>query len=202
MINYLDIQDADIIFKNRQLLLSGDINTEVVNKIIKDILDINYFDDVNEAGIRDYVRKPIVLYINSPGGNVSDGLALYDIIRTSVTPICTIAIGAAMSMGLWLFMAGDIRLIGENATLMYHEISTAIQDKTEGIALEVAESKRLQKIYDKTITSNSKITQSQLEDYKKRKAEWYISPKEAIKLGLADDYFRLEPAKSRIKIEK
>jgi len=181
----MDLPEA----KFRKIILSGFIDSVTVGAAIKDILDINNDDDMKEITFRMYKRAPICIYINSGGGSVYDGLALVDVIKKSRTPIFTIAIGSAMSMAFWIFISGHQRFIGENATLMYHEISSGVSDKLEGISLEVNEIKRLQKSFDKDIVSNSAITQLQLNDYRKRKAEWYIGAKEAMKLELAEGYY-------------
>jgi len=176
--------------KSRKIVLSGFIDNNTVARVIQQIIDINTEDDIKSAKYANYKCEPIWLYINSFGGSVYDGLALVDVIKQSITPICTVCIGAAMSMGLWIFLSAKIRLIGENATLMYHEISTEIYDKLEGIKADLKETERLQKLYDKAITSETKIKQSELDDYRKRKDDWFISSKDAIKQGLAQGEYR------------
>ena len=87
-------------------------------------------------------------------------------------------------------MAGKKRLIGENATLMFHDVTGWINDKTEGLKQELDESKRLSKMYCNIITHNSLVKQDVLNDYIIRKAEWYISAEEAINLKLAHEYYK------------
>lgn len=135
-----------------------------------------------------YEIKPIRLFINSFGGSVYDGLALVDVIQQSDTPVHTISIGSSMSMGLWIFMYGEKRFVGENATLMYHEIATFVWDKLENLKLEVIECERLQAMIDSKIVASTKVTQDTLDDYRTRKAEWYISSEKAIELGFAEKY--------------
>jgi ATP-dependent Clp protease protease subunit len=78
----------------------GDIETEIVNDIIHSIYEIN------EEDIKKQTADPIKLIINSAGGEIYSGLALIDVINTSLTPIHTICHGSAMSMGLIVFVAG------------------------------------------------------------------------------------------------
>lgn len=178
-------------YKERDLLISDSISQSTVGNIINKIFEINVDDDVKESMYKDWTRKPIRLFINTYGGSVYAGLALVDVIKQSKTPVHTICIGSCMSMGLWIWLAGKRRLVGENSTLMFHDLTTGIIDKSEGIIQELAEMKRLQKVLIKTILENSNIKEETLKDYVSRKAEWYIPAKEAIKLALADDYYCL-----------
>ena len=173
----------------RKILLSENINASSVKDIITKIMEINADDDFKEADYKDWERKPIKLFINSFGGSVYDGLALVDIIKQSKTPVHTISVGSSMSMGFWIYLAGHKRFVGENATLMFHDISTVVWDKTEGIKQEVKEMERLQTMLSQYITSTSLVKQETLNDYITRKAEWYIPAYEAIKLKLADGYY-------------
>ena len=174
----------------RNILISEEIDSNSVKVAINKIMDINYDDDLKEQDYKNWVREPIMLFINSNGGNAYDSFALADIIKTSKTPVYTVAIGWCMSGGLLIFMAGKKRFVGENATLMFHDVSGWVNDKTEGIKQELEESKRLSKMYCNIITDNSLVKQDTLDDYITRKAEWYISAKEAIDLEIAHEYYK------------
>lgn len=176
--------------KYRKILLSDDIGAGTVKDIIVQIMEINRSDDDYEADYKDWERKPIQLFINSFGGSVYNGLALVDVIKQSKTPVHTISIGSSMSMGFWIYLAGHKRFIGEHSTLMFHDIATWVADKSEGIKQELNEMLRLQKIICNEITSTSLVKQETLDDYITRKAEWYIPAEEAIKLKLADGYYK------------
>ena len=173
----------------RKILLSENINATSVKDVITKIMEINEDDNLKEADYKDWERKPIKLFINSFGGSVYDGLALVDIIKQSKTPIHTISIGSSMSMGFWIYLAGHKRYVGENATLIFHDITCWTWDKSEGIKQELNEVLRLQKMLGNEITSTSLVKQETLDDYITRKAEWYIPADEAIKLKLADGYY-------------
>ena len=174
----------------RNILISEEIDSSSVKVAINKIMDINYDDDLKEQDYKDWIREPIMLFINSNGGNAYDAFALADIIKTSKTPIYTIAIGWCMSGGLLIFMAGKKRFVGENATLMFHDVSGWVNDKTEGIKQELEESKRLSKMYCNIITYNSLVKQETLDDYITRKAELFISAEEAINLKIAHEYYK------------
>lgn len=174
----------------RNILISEEIDSGSVKIAINKIMDINYDDDLKEQDYKDWVREPIMLFINSNGGNVYDSFALADIIKTSKTPVYTVAIGWCMSGGLLIFMAGKKRFVGENATLMFHDVAGWVNDKTEGMKQELEESKRLSKMYCNIITYNSLVKQETLDDYITRKAEWFISAEEAINLKIAHEYYK------------
>ena len=95
-----------------------------------------------------------------------------------------------MSAAFWIWLAGERRIIGEFATLMFHDLSGFAADTSEGIKQELTEILRLQNILVAEIVSKSMVEQATLEDYITRKAEWYIPAKEAIALKLADCYYK------------
>lgn len=173
----------------RNILLSSEINETSVKDIIEEILKINSEDDEKETNLKDFEREPIYFFINSIGGCVDDGLALVDIIKNSKTPIYTICIGRAMSMGLWVWLSGKKKLIGKNATLCFHGLSINASGKTEYLKQQTKEITRQQEMLIKEIINNSTVEEEILRDYILRKAEWYISADEAIELKLADEYY-------------
>lgn len=175
---------------HRDLFLCEEVTNDSVKPIINAIFNINNDDDLKSQDYRDWERKPIRLFINSPGGTVYDGLALFDAIQRSKTPVHTIAIGHAMSMSFWLFLAGHKRFVGEHSTLMYHDISFGCYDKIEGVKQEVAECERLHKMLTSMIVAVTTIEEETLTDYDNRKAEWYISAEDAIRLKIADGYYK------------
>ena len=176
--------------KERDLFISDRISQCTVRDVIKDIFDINRDDDQKEKIYKDWKRTPIRLFINSYGGSVYDGLALVDVIKHSKTPVHTICIGSCMSMALWIWLAGEKRLVGELSTLMFHDLSVFAIDTTEGIKQELIEMLRLQNLLVTEILSKSIVKEETLQDYITRKAEWYIPADEAIKLKLADGYYK------------
>lgn len=178
---------AEIEYRN--LFLCDYIEQNSVKEIIEKILKINDDDEKKEKEYKEFKREPIMLLINSFGGSVYDGLSLIDVIERSKTPVFTICVGSAMSMALLIFLSGQKRFIGKNATLMFHDVTTYVWDKTETIKQVLDEALRLQNLLIKNITSKTTIAESKLRDYINRKAEWYITPDEAIKFGLAHDYY-------------
>ena len=178
--------------KERRILLCDSISRYAVDTVINKIIEINDDDDKKEELYKNWGRDPIMLFINSRGGCVYDGLALVDMIKQSTTPVYTIGVGSVMSMALWVWLAGEKRYIGEHAPLMFHDVSGISIGKTEELIQDLNESKRLQKLLIDTITNCSDVTEEKVNDYITRKAEWFITPKEAKELKLADDIFRIE----------
>ena len=176
--------------KPRNILLSNSIEQSTVGSIINDIFEINLDDDQKSDLYKDWKREPIKLFLNSYGGSVYDGLALVDVIRQSRTPVHTVCIGSCMSMGLWVWLSGSKRWIGENATLMFHDLATFCVGKTESIKQELSEMHRLQKMLTDFVTERSMVKIDDLKDVISRKAEWYIPASEAISLKLADGYYK------------
>jgi len=176
--------------KKRDLLLSETITSSSVKDLIKEILEINFDDSEKEQIYKDWTRDPIRLFINTRGGSIYDGLALVDVIRQSKTPVYTVCIGSCMSMGLWIWLSGQKRIVGSNATLMFHDLSLCVIDKLEGVKQELGESLRLQGMFVNLITEKSTIKEEILKDYITRKAEMYISAKDAIENKLADEYLK------------
>jgi len=164
-----------------RIMTLGDIETEIVNDIIHNIYEIN------EEDIKKQTADPIKIVINSTGGEIYSGLALIDVINTSLTPIHTICHGSAMSMGLIIFIAGHYRTTSPNATFMYHEAMYGLEGKTAYHKQEMKEANRLDKICDDYLLSHTKLTQKLLDNIKNTQAEWYFDAKIALKYGVVNE---------------
>ena len=175
----------------RKLYLKEDVDEKSVIHLIEAIHRINDDDAEKEKEYKGWEREPIKLYIYTYGGVCYAGFALIDAIRASKTPVHTIVLGTAMSMGIFIFNAGHKRLIGEHATLMYHDVSLHLDNEmTEGIKIELAEGLRLQKMGIQFLTEYSLVEESVINDYINRKADWFIPAEEAIRLKIADAYYK------------
>lgn len=131
----------------------------------------------------------IPIVIDSYGGQVYTLLAMIDVIKSAKKKIATIAVGKAMSCGAVLFTCGhdNLRFIGQNATLMIHDVSSIVFGKTEDIKADAVETERL----DKRIYSIMDQNCGQPDGYfkqivhEKSHADWYIDSDEAVKHRLA-----------------
>ncbi len=87
----------DVFLRDRKIFLVGEVNDESCNELIKELLYMEAEDDT----------KPITLFINSPGGDVGSGLAVYDTIRLLKSPVTAVVTGIAASMGSIILLACD-----------------------------------------------------------------------------------------------
>lgn len=164
------------LLKDRIVLLGTDINDQVANAIIAQLLFLQTEDP----------KKDISIYINSPGGYITSGLAIYDTMQFMGYDINTYCIGQAASMGALLLAAGTKgkRFLLPNSRVMIHQPSGGITGVAEDImrqADEILKTKDLLAGILATCTGQS--VQKIIEDSER---DYYMSPKEAIAYGLAD----------------
>jgi ATP-dependent Clp protease protease subunit len=197
--------------KDRTLILGEDVNQESVGDLIKSIYEINMDDEEKELTFVDYERPPIHLILNTYGGSVYDGLALIGAIELSTTPVVTTCLGSAMSMGLFILSSGHHRRAHHLSTIMFHQISSYSWDKIEGIKKDLEEANRLETVCESLLLARTKIKQSDLNNHKKAKSEWYMTAQEALKMGIIDEIIgspliskekAMKEARERVKNEK
>ena len=168
---------ADVMLQRREIWLTGEITSELADAVIAQILHL----DAEAPG------EEITLYIDSPGGSVTAGLAIYDVMQVVSAEIRTVCIGTAASMAAVLFAAGDRREILMHGEVMIHDplvssgisgSALAVQDKSDRL---MAKRKVLCGILaqhaGKTIKQIYKVT---------AKDSWY-GAEEAVAFGLADE---------------
>lgn len=157
-------------------IITPDIFREVTMFIVK-ANGIDYGLPVNE-------RIPIKIVINSDGGSVLDGLGLIDCIRTSETPVVTIAMGYCYSMAFNVFVAGHTRIALPNATFLCHDGETGIRNSTTKTKDTMKFYEKLDDRLDKMIASRSKLTIKHLDDIKRQENYWFAD--EGKELGFVD----------------
>ena len=129
-------------------------------------------------------RKPIEIVLNSPGGNVYDGLNIYDRIRYSKCPIGIVGTGLVASMALIIFLAGKIRYVTPNTILMNHQIASEVQGKYNDLKVELEEINRLEDLCVSLIAERTGLSAKKIKaDIKK--GDDYIDVNRAIKEGFA-----------------
>ena len=121
--------------EKRKILLSGEMDNESIGEIEWALIQIITEDDQNDRKEKDFERKPIVIYINSPGGWVYDTWGLIDIIQHSKTPVHTVCTGYAMSSAFKLLIAGHKRYCYPHSTLMYHQFSVEHMGNTRRLSM-------------------------------------------------------------------
>lgn len=131
----------------------------------------------------------LTVTFNSPGGSVHDGLALFDFLRhlrADGHHLTTVALGRAASMGAVLLQAGDHRVIGANAFLMLHEVSSGSTGKVSELEESVDLSKRLQKRLLTILAERSSMTMTSIQRRWARR-DWWLDAADAAELGFADE---------------
>ena len=164
------------LLKERIIFLTGPIDDNIASLVCAQLL---FLESENP-------KKEISFYINSPGGIVWSGLAVYDTMQYISSKIMTICIGQAASAGSLLLAAGekDMRFSLPNSRIMIHQPSGGYQGQVTDLEIQTNEiiktKKRLNQIYAKHTGNNIKEVELIMERDK------YFSPEEAIKFGLID----------------
>lgn len=166
----------DEMFQRREIQCVGEINRETVNAVI---LQLRYLQAQDDAG-------EITIFVNSPGGNVSDGLALLDTMAALRCPIRTVCMGMAASMGALIFASGNKRDIVPHARVMIHD--PLISGGIGGSALKLdAIAKDLMRTREITAQILADCTGHTIEEiYERTAQDTYFTAKEALEFGLAD----------------
>ena len=164
------------LLKERIIFLTGPIDDNIASLVCAQLL---FLESENP-------KKEISFYINSPGGIVWSGLAVYDTMQYISSKIMTICIGQAASAGSLLLAAGekDMRFSLPNSRIMIHQPSGGYQGQVTDLEIQTNEiiktKKRLNQIYAKHTGKNIREVELIMERDK------YFSPEEAIKFGLID----------------
>ena len=173
-LNRLDIRDEMLI--HRELELTTAIDAASCAAVIRGLLYLQRCD----------ADAPITLFINSSGGEVQSGLALYDVMQAVSCPVHTVCLGLAASMAALLFIAGDDRQMLPHSRVMIHD--PLIGGGMGGSALSVkARADDLMRIRDITAGVIARHTGMPLERvFKLTASDTYFEAEQAVEVGLAD----------------
>mgnify|MGYP003552299546 FL=1 len=165
------------LLKERIVFLGTPINDEVANNIMAQLIFLEYENP----------EKDITLYINSPGGYVSAGLAIYDTMQHIRPNIATICIGNSVSMAAVLLAAGSKakRYALPNSRIMLHQPSGAASGQSSDIQIHAKEIMRTRETLAEIVSKHS--GRSLEEVYKKTDRDFYLSPSEALEFGIIDE---------------
>ena len=166
-----------LLLKERIVFLGTQIDDQVANVIVAQLLYLNSQDP----------KQPINLYINSPGGSVYAGLAIYDAMQMIQAPVSTVAVGVSASMGTALLTSGHKgkRYALPHATIHMHPTGGGAQGYTEDVRIAVREQERLQVQLFHLMGKHSGHTWQEIEEYFLR--DRYLSALEAKAFGLVDE---------------
>ena len=139
---------------DRIIFITDEIDDDMSNAICAQLLFLESQDET----------APIKLYINSPGGSVTSGLAIYDTMNLVKCPIHTYCFGQAASMGAFLLAAGDKRYSLPNSRIMIHQPSTVVAGKASDIEISFNEIQTLKNVLNKILAKKTKKTLKEIED--------------------------------------
>src|SRR5690606_4378847 len=184
-----------LLLKERIVFLGTEVSDVSANLIVAQLLYLNSVDP----------NKDINLYINSPGGNVYAGLAIYDAMQMIQAPVCTFAVGVTASMGTALLTSGrrGRRYALPHATIHMHPTSGGGRGYTEDVRISVREQERIQAQLFHLIAKHTGHTGKEIEEHFLR--DRYMNAVEAKEFGLIDevlgdvsDVITVEPAPLRV----
>lgn len=164
------------LLNERVIFLGEEVNSHTANVIVAQLLHLAYENP----------DEDIKLYINSPGGSVYDGLAIYDTMNFIKPDVQTIGIGLQASMGAFLLSAGakGKRAILPNARVMIHQPSSGTRGKITDQEIDLKEGLLLKEKLAQILAENSGQKLEKLKNDMER--DYWMSAEEAIKYGLVD----------------
>jgi len=173
------------LLKDRIIFIGTEITDVVANTVIAQLLFLRAEDP----------KKDVYLYINSPGGYISAGLAIYDTMKFMGYDVNTYCLGQAASMGALLLAAGTKgkRFALPNSRIMIHQPSGGVMGTTSDIELQAEEILKLKDICAKILSeSTGQSIDKLLEDSER---DFFMNPEEALKYGLIDK-IAMQPGKA------
>ena len=163
------------LLKNRIVILTGEINDNTSSSIISQLL---YLDSIN--------NDDISLYINSPGGSVSSGMAIYDTMNFIKSDVSTICIGMAASMGAFLLSSGEKgkRYALPNSEIMIHQPLGGVEGQATEIKIVAEHILKLKDKLNKILSENTGQSLDKIELDTDR--DFYMGSSDALEYGLID----------------
>jgi ATP-dependent Clp protease protease subunit len=180
-----------LLLKNRIVFLGTPINDQVANLIVAQLLFLSSEDP----------EAPIQMYINSPGGQVYAGMAIYDTMQMIPNPISTLAVGMTASFGTVLLTAGtkDQRYALPNATIHMHQPLGGAQGQASDIEIQAKEILRLKDHLNKILSHHTGQTIKAIE--KDTNRDFYMDAEGAVKYGLVDRVMEIPEAKQLLSTD-
>lgn len=171
---WIDIYNR--LYRERIIFLGREVDDEIANQIVAVML---YLDSEDPG-------KDIVLYINSPGGSVTAGMAIYDTMQHIKSDVVTICVGLAASMGSFLLAAGTKgkRLALPHSRIMIHQPSGGTRGQASDIEIEAREILRIRRQLNQIYANNTGQTLEKIE--KDMDRDFFMSTEEAREYGLID----------------
>jgi len=167
------------LLEDRIIFITGEINDAVANTVVAQLIYLEGKDPTKE----------VYLYINSPGGSVTSGLAIYDTMNYVKCDVSTICIGMAASMAAFLLSSGTKgkRFALPNSEIMIHQPLGGAQGQASDIAIQAEHIVKIKKKMNKILSSNTGKSYEEVE--KDTDRDNYLSADEALKYGIIDKIF-------------
>jgi ATP-dependent Clp protease, protease subunit len=164
------------LLRERIIILGHVIDDDVANSIVAQLLVLD----------AENPEKDITMYINSPGGSIYDGLAIYDTMQLIRADVATVCVGEACSMGSIILAGGTAgkRYCLPNSRVMIHQGSGGTRGQAKDIELFAKEMRRLEDMINLLLRQHTGQTIQKLEIDQDR--DYYLTAEEAVKYGLAD----------------
>ena len=179
-----------LLLKERIVFVGTPINDQIANLIVAQLLYLNREDD----------EKEIQMFINSPGGAIYAGLAIYDTMQQITAPVSTVAVGVTASFGTVLLAAGSAgrRFALPNATVHMHQPLGGAQGQATDVVIQANEMIRLKTRLNEILVHHTGQDLATIERDTDR--DFYMSAHQAVEYGLIDAV--LEPAKAAVHSSK
>lgn len=163
------------LLKDRIIILSGEINDSLANSIVAQLL---YLDSIN--------NDDICIYINSPGGSITSGMAIYDTMNYIKSDVCTICIGIAASMAAFLLSSGkkNKRYCLPNAEVMIHQPLGGAQGQATEIKIAAERIIKLKNKLNEILAKNTNKDITEIE--KDTERDNFMNSEEALNYGIID----------------
>jgi ATP-dependent Clp protease protease subunit len=173
------------LLKDRIVFLGGPIHDEVANLVTAQLLFLESEDPERE----------INMYINSPGGSVTAGLAIYDTMQFVKPPVSTLCVGQAASMGAVLLAAGakGRRYALPHSRIMIHQLSGGFEGQATDIEIQAREALRLREILNNILTDHTGQGLKRIE--KDTDRDFFMNATQAVEYGLIDEVIANRPGK-------
>jgi ATP-dependent Clp protease protease subunit len=172
------------LLNDRIVFLGSEVNDDAANIIIAQMLYLESEDP----------DKEITLYINSPGGSITAGLAIYDTMQYVRAPVATVCIGLAASMAAWILAAGTkgLRRALPNSRIMIHQPISGVRGQASDIEIHAREIIYLRKRMNEILAQHTGQKEEQIKDDTER--DRYMTADAAMEYGIIDGV--IQPRKS------
>jgi ATP-dependent Clp protease protease subunit len=176
------------LLRDRIVMLGGGINDEISNLVVAQLLFLQSEDP----------EKDVYLYINSPGGSVTAGLAIYDTMEYIKPAVSTLCVGQAASMAAWLLASGakGKRYALPHARIMIHQPLGGVQGQAADIDIQAREILRLREQMNNILVKHTGQSLKKVE--KDTDRDLFMTGKQAVEYGLVDEVIASRPGKPKV----